>query len=509
MPSPRSRSSEGAASASLLAPELYWRKAVAHRVCFLVDSAAYFAAAMSAIRQARRSILLLGWSFDPRTRLQPSPDGEEDAPDEIGNVLKALAKRRPELDVRVLVWKSALPISASQDFFPHRARQWFSGSPVKFRLDASVPYGACHHQKVLVIDDRLAFCGGGDFCPDRWDTPAHLDEDPRRIMPGGEHHGPRHEVMMMMDGPAAQALAELARLRWLRSSGSAAPAPPELEAHDPWPRWLPADLEDVEIAVSRTEPAWRTQPEVNEIEALHLHCIRQARRTIYLENQYFTSPIMARALALRLAEPEGPEVVLVTTERAPSYFDHMTMDRTRAGLLRELIAADRHNRFRAYFPRTSAGKGIIVHSKVAVIDDRLVRIGSANLNNRSCGFDTECDAALEARRPGDAEAIVRFRSMLLGHFLRAAPAEVEMLTRERGLVAALDHFAPLSGGRLEPLEPGRIGPLASLIAAYHLGDPLDPRDSWRPLLRRRRLREEAAAVEAAYSAPRLHAKIDH
>ncbi len=314
---------------------------------------------------------------------------------------------------------------------------------------------------------------------------------------------------MMLDGPAAQALGELARLRWLRSSGSAAPAPPEMDSADPWPRWLPADLEEVEIAVARTEPAWRAQPEVNEIEKLHLQCLKRARRTIYLENQYFTSPIIARALAVRLAEPEGPEVVLVTTERSPSYFDHMTMDRTRAGLLRELMAADRYGRFRAYFPRTSAGKGIIVHSKVAVIDDQLVRIGSANLNNRSWGFDSECDVALEARTEADAEAIVRFRSMLLGHFLRAAPAEVETQSREQGLVAALDHLAPLSGGRLEPLKPARIGPLASLIAAYHIGDPLDPQDSWRPLLRRRRLREEAAAVDRDFSAAALDAEVDH
>ena len=52
-------------------------------------------------------------------------------------------------------------------------------------LDATVPFGACHHQKVLVVDDRIAFCGGGDISVDRWDTPAHLDDDPRRRMPNG------------------------------------------------------------------------------------------------------------------------------------------------------------------------------------------------------------------------------------------------------------------------------------------------------------------------------------
>lgn len=488
----------------LLGEGTWWRKAKANRVAFLVDSAAYFAAALSAIRTARRSILLLGWSFDPRTRLQPGPHEVTGAADEIGNVLKSLADRRPELDVRVLIWKSALPISASQDFFPHRARPWFRGSPVRFRLDASVPYGACHHQKVLVVDDLVAFCGGADFGPDRWDTPAHLDEDPRRIRPGGGHPPARHEVMMMVDGEAARALGDLARARWLRTAGHAVPAPPDDLGHDPWPNWLPPDMENTEVALSRTEPAWRGRPEVNEIERLHLSCIRGAQRSIYLENQYFTSPVIGEALAARLAEPDGPEIVLVSTEHSPSYFDRITMDRTRADLLRQLWATDLYGRFRAYFPRTSSGQTIIVHSKLAVIDERLVRIGSANLNNRSGGFDTECDAAAEARDDDERAAIARFRARLLGHFVGAAPADVEMMIAERGLARAADILSRSSGGRFTPLAPVPMGPLASLIGAYHLGDPLDASDSWRPLLRRRRLKREAAASASPAVDPEVH-----
>ena len=493
---PRATASPGASpqAQAFLEPGAYWRRSGARRISFLVDSAAYFAAAMSAIRQARRSILLLGWGFDPRTRLHPGAEEVVGAADEIGNVLKALARQRPDLDIRVLIWKSALPISASQHFFPHRARSWFHGSPVRFRLDASVPYGACHHQKVLVIDDKVAFCGGGDFSVDRWDTPAHLDEDPRRIMPGGGRPAPRHEVMMMVDGEAARALGDLARLRWLRSTGHAVAAPPDGLSHDPWPDWLPPDIEDADVAFARTEPAWRDQAEVNEIERLHLASIRRARRWIYLENQYFTSPVIGEALAVRLAEPDGPEIVLISTKHSPSYFDRMTMDRTRADLLRRLWAADLHGRFRAFYPQTSGGTPIIVHSKVTVIDDRLVRIGSANLNNRSGGFDTECDAAIEAKSAAEETAIARFRARLLSHFVHAAAGDVEALVRERGLLGAVDLLVKSASSRLAKLEPLAMGPMASLIANYHLGDPLDPKDSWRPLLRRRRLATEVALV---------------
>src|SRR4051795_2893463 len=205
--------------------ETCWRTARAGRAAFLIDTEAYFTALFDAFQKARRSILLLGWGFDPRTRLFPDGYDGPDDPDEVGRILVELSRARPELDIRLLIWKSALPISASQEFFPHKARAFFRGTPVKFLLDDAVPFGACHHQKVLVVDDRLAFCGGGDISVDRWDSPAHLDDDRRRLMPKQEEHAPRHEVMMMVDGPAAKALADLARERWRRATDEVLPEP--------------------------------------------------------------------------------------------------------------------------------------------------------------------------------------------------------------------------------------------------------------------------------------------
>src|SRR3954468_15614728 len=224
---------------TLLIPgETCWRTARADRVAFLLDNEAYFTAVFEALQKARRSILLLGWGFDPRTRMFPDGYDGPDDPDEIGHVLIKLARARPELDIRLLIWKSALPISASQEFFPHKARKFFRNTPVKFRLDDSVPFGACHHQKVLVVDDRLAFCGGGDISVDRWDTPAHKDDDQRRIMPKQECHPPRHEVTMMVDGEAARALGDLARERWRRACGETLDPPPDAGG-DPWPDHVP------------------------------------------------------------------------------------------------------------------------------------------------------------------------------------------------------------------------------------------------------------------------------
>jgi phosphatidylserine/phosphatidylglycerophosphate/cardiolipin synthase-like enzyme len=473
-----------------------WRTARANRAAFLIDNEAYFTAAFDALNKARRSILLLGWGFDPRTRLFPDGYDGPDDPDEVGRILVELARARPELDIRLLIWKSALPISASQDFFPHKARRYFKGTRVKFRLDDAIPFGACHHQKVLLIDDRLAFCGGGDISVDRWDSPAHPDEDPRRIMPTQACHAPRHEVMMLVDGPAARALGELARERWRRATGEVLVPPPDAGG-DPWPDHVPAQMREVEVGIARTEPEWKKRPLVDEIRRLTLASIAEARTTIYLENQYFTSPVITEALAARLAEPDGPEVVLVSTGQAPSWFDHLTMDRARGAMIWRLRAADVFGRFRAYWPATSGGETIIVHSKVTVIDDSLARVGSANLNNRSGGFDTELELGVESGGDPAVElTIAAFRDRLVGHFMGQTGDAVRKARAEfgglRGAIDALDRE-----GRLQPIEPPRTTPFGEFVTRHHLGDPQDTRDSWRPNRRRERLYQAAhAATEA-------------
>ena len=192
-------------------PELFapgrncWRVEKADRFSILMENAAYFEALRSSLAKAKRSIVILGWQFDPRTRLDPeSRPGDHQA--QIGHQLRTLVKANAELDVRLLIWKSPLLIAASQGFYPHRAQGWFRKRMVEFRLDSPGPIGACHHQKAVIIDDAVAFCGGGDISTDRWDSEQHLDADPRRRQPSGDIPSPRHEVMTVLDGAAARAL---------------------------------------------------------------------------------------------------------------------------------------------------------------------------------------------------------------------------------------------------------------------------------------------------------------
>jgi len=473
-----------------------WRIDRAGRVAFLVDVQDYFAAVRDVLQSARRSIHLIGWGFDPRTRLQPDGFERPHDPDELGEMLIALARRRPELDVRLLIWKSALPIAASQEFFPHKARAWFKNTPVNFRLDDAVPLGGCHHQKVLVIDDQIAFCSGGDFSTDRWDTTAHLDDDARRIDPSLDYHPPRHEVTMMVDGPAARAMGELIRRRWLRATGETVAPPTAEDDSDVWPGFVTPALTDAAVGVVRTEPAWNGQPLVEEWKTLTLRSIALAQHTLYLENQYFTSPVIAEALARRLAEPAGPEIVLVSTEHSPSYFDRISMDRARSIAVRRLREADVFGRLRMLCPHTPHGKAVIVHAKVTIVDDRLVRIGSANLNNRSGGLDTEVELAIEAQSEPQSVAIVALRNRLVGHYFGRSAADIATaIERRGGLIGAVDQLN--TRGRLTEIESLKLGRFSRFVAAYHIGDPAGVGDAWRPIRRRKMLDAEVRAIAQA------------
>ncbi|MFZ5683394.1 MAG: phospholipase D-like domain-containing protein [Pseudomonadota bacterium] len=199
------------------------------------------------------------------------------------------------------------------------------------------------------------------------------------------------------------------------------------------------------------------------------------------------------AIAPRLAEPNGPEVVLITTGKSPSWFDRLTMDRARGAMLSRLRSADVFGRFRAYYPTTSDGQNIIVHSKCSIFDDRVVRIGSANLNNRSLGFDTECELGVECTSRTARKNLQAFRDELVAHYLGVGAGEVAgARTAHGGLAAAID--ALNHSQRLRPIRTSPPSALDRFFSNYHLGDPADVADSWRLRRRHKQLTAEAQRV---------------
>jgi phosphatidylserine/phosphatidylglycerophosphate/cardiolipin synthase-like enzyme len=452
--------------------ETCWRIEPADRLALIIDAADYFRLVKAAMLKARHSIMLIGWDFDTRIVFEPEKQTLE-GPNRLGEFISWLPKQRPELNLYLLKWDLGMIQALGRGMTPVFILNWMTSNRLSLRLDGAHPVGAAHHQKIVVIDDALAVCGGIDMTVGRWDTRQHRDGDPRRAGPGGKQHDPWHDATIMVDGAVARALGELARERWRRATGESLPPPAAgLEA---WPDGLEPTLTNVDVAIARTFPGTDEDREVREIEALYLRAIGQAARTIYLESQYLASRTIAEALAARLGERDGPEIVIVLPQSADGWLEQKAMDGARRKLLHLLWRADIHGRLGVYYPVTAAGEAIYVHAKIMIIDDRLLRVGSSNVNNRSMGFDTECDLAVEADgtagHRGLRETIASIRHDLLCEHLGVAQDRLAgALAASGSLVPAIEGLRG-TGRSLVRFEPEDVSDDDSALAENELVDP--------------------------------------
>jgi phospholipase D1/2 len=433
------------------------------------------------VMAARRSVLIVGWDVDSRVRLVPEDEPADGHPPTLLAFLNAVLSRKPELRVHVLGWDFSMIYAFEREALPAYKFGWRGHRRLHFALDAVHPQLASHHQKLVVVDDQIAFCGGLDLTIRRWDTTEHRSDDARRTDPKGVIYAPTHDVQMAVDGEAAAALGALARERWSSATGETLPAVELPGDEHPWPRVLAADLGPTEVGLARTWPSLDGGADIQEILRLTLAGIAAARRTIFVENQYLTSAAAGEALAHRLAEAEGPEVVLVLPEVECGWLEQSSMGILRSRLLARLRQADSHGRLQVLSPVVPGLRSgcVNVHSKVLVFDDHLLKVGSANLSNRSMGLDTECDLAIEAAGSADdvrrvERGIARFRSRLLGEHLGVAPEVVEERTASTGSLARA--IASLSGGprTLRPLAEGTPPALNLAVLDGLMVDPERP-----------------------------------
>jgi phosphatidylserine/phosphatidylglycerophosphate/cardiolipin synthase-like enzyme/uncharacterized membrane protein YdjX (TVP38/TMEM64 family) len=450
-----------------------WRIEKANRAAFLIDADAYYHAIEAAFERAHRYILLAGWQLDSRFRLTR----DRAASPLFGDFLHQLLRRNPKLNIYLLVWDFALVYATDREIIPLYSHPWRTHRRLHFLLDNSHPVGGSHHQKIVVIDDAVAFAGGLDIADRRWDTPEHAANDPRRVDVNDRPYPPTHDVQMIVDGDAAAALGDLVKDHWRRAAGRHFRTPSG-RVGNPWPPHVEPELRNIRVAIARTEPKYNQWPEVREIEQLYLDSIRAAERVIYFENQYLSSQRIAEALAERLQQESGPEVIMVLPHETSEWLERVTMAVLRARLLTRLRAADRFNRLHVFYPVVPGTEHPLrIHAKLCVVDHRLVRIGSANLNNRSMGLDTECDLAIEATDDSTAETITGFRNRLLAEHLGTTPERVTAECRALGSLARA--IEKLRGGErtLDPLEVTLSERLESLAPDSSLIDPERPLDS--------------------------------
>jgi phospholipase D1/2 len=426
-----------------------WRIERAARAAVLIDAAAFFEAVRGACLKAERSIIVVGWDIDSRTQLVGADGKPADGlPSNFADFLSDLVRTRPDLHVHLLLWDYSLLYAGERELLPRLSLGWRTPERVTLCIDNSVPFGSSQHQKIVVVDDAVAFSGGLDLTIRRWDTTAHSAENRQRVDPSGHPYRPFHDVQMMVDG-----------------------------AHgDPWPETVRADFTDVDVGIARTQPRYDHEEPVREAETLFADSIDLAERQIYIENQFLSSPLIADRLADRLRRCPELEVVIVAPRTHDSFVERHTMRNGRIRFWRRIHAAG-GDRVRLLYPAVEQGgraTDTMIHSKVMTVDDRFLRVGSANMNNRSMGADTECDLAVEARTDRERAAVLEIRNRLLGEHCGVAAADVAAFLAQHGSLVRAAGELSANGHSLRPIDDGEPdeGGLSHVIE--RIADPPRP-----------------------------------
>jgi phosphatidylserine/phosphatidylglycerophosphate/cardiolipin synthase-like enzyme len=458
----------------------------------LIDSNAYYRAFFRAAAMARNYILLAGWRFESNVRLVRGTEAEQvGCPTGLLAYLDYLCGKNPRLVIYVLAWDFSLIFALDREWFLKWKFNRTSNGRIHFRFDKVHAIGATHHQKFAVIDGRVGFVGGIDFSAGHWDDSDHRPDNPDRVDSKGNPYEPCHDLQTFFSGPAVQELVDLFFHHWSIAGRQMLELlrPPDDIHYDIEPSHsLPASR----IALSRT--AARTilpiRDSVVEIRSLFLDAIAASTRLIYIENQYFSSQAVYKALVDRMKAKEGTklEIVIVLPGKMHAFFEELSLGLTQMRMTRSLrkVADDTGHSLGIYWTAANGTEGgeiqTYIHAKLILIDDRFLSVGSANTTNRSMGLDSELNVSWEADPERDKKlvrSIRRVRVKLIAEHagLRRA-VESRRLYTCKGLVAYLDRLTDTPRHRLRRYNPefalGESNWLHELGASDLIIDPEKP-----------------------------------
>lgn len=416
-----------------------WRAVKANHASLVVDCANYYRNLYESMMKAKHSIFVTGWDIDSRVELLrgdyvKDPEG----PKNLYELLTMKAGENPDLQIYLNRWDYSLVMAETRE--PMGLFKWRGAmlSNIHFVKDDMVPFGACHHQKVIVIDDEIAYTGGMDIALLRWDRREHFPEEENRVDPGGTYnpqghtaYGPYHDIMTMFDGQAARTMAELARERWKLATGFD-PVPLREVKHGgvppTWPESDGVDFENIDIAVARTIPPMEVKSKEYYIEEMYLAEIMKAERFIYMENQYFTRESIAEALNAQLRKKPNLKVVLVSSYNPQGVAEQKILWSGRVKFYEMLKKGGVANRVVMVYPASEVNGNratVRIHSKFMIVDDKFMHVGSANINNRSMRVDTECDVIYAATTDAHRQKILDIRNDLIKEHTGREPEQTE------------------------------------------------------------------------------------
>lgn len=437
-----------------------WKVAESDHMSVVIDCENFYRAVHEAIVRARKSIFIVGWDIDSRIELLRGKEAERpDYPVLVRDLLKQKAEKNPDLQIYLVRWDSSVAFFTWREVWLEEV--WKTDMPdnVHIVLDATIPLGGSQHQKLIVIDDEIAFSGGMDIALQRWDTRDHLPHNSERKDCSGEY-APYHDVQSVMSGPVVTHLAELVRWRWNRIANESAIAidMPDNDGALPfgWPPSVKPLMSGVTTAIARTIPAMSdTEPAV-EVERILFDLITQAKQFIYIENQFVSYLPLADALNEQLRHNPDLQAMIASSYKPKGAAEQESYWAGRIEFKKRLLADINPDRvcmaYSSIVDEHGEREYKLIHAKLLFIDDTYMVVGSANLNKRSMALDTECDVIFRADSAEQREVIAGVRNDLLAEHCGESMERVRQMFANGDLLPQLMQPSKNSIYELQPVE---------------------------------------------------------
>jgi cardiolipin synthase A/B len=355
---------------------------------FWIDGEAAFARLCEAIESARYSVYATITFMWVAFRM----------PGNRGTALEVLSRAAARgVDVRLIFWRpdDSTAQLRKNAFWgaPEHFAQLLEHPKISIRWDCAAT-GYCQHQKTWLLDSSLAFFGGLNLNPNSVVSSGHFGE--------GHNGAPQnHDLYIELSGEAVADVQHNFRERWNFAS----------ERHKPNGAWgAQSDLEfwqpawqgagSATLQIQRTIHAGQ-YPDFpggeTTIHAQYLAAIHASSRSLYLEHQYLELPEIVQSLQHAL-------------ERGVTVVALLPMNPDRSATPELLQARAKLGQFAHFTLAGMAGLGVDglrrpvwIHSKLMLIDDAWVLVGSANLHRYSLLGNAELNAAIDS--PDFAKAL--------------------------------------------------------------------------------------------------------